>query len=131
LGQELKLINGDLITSDFQSRMLELLKVKQGSYQSKKTVDKFFSYLREIVCQLIIVGPTFEHVKTLQKYGIQFNYNVLPSALKKCLCLSQPADETLVFNYVTDPKLTFLGSIKVKQLLKDVSAYTTQGSLFF
>jgi len=82
LGQELNLIDGDLITSDFQSRMVDWLKKKQGSYQSQEKVGKFFCDLREKLCQLILIGPTSEHVKTLQEYGIQFNDNVLPAALK-------------------------------------------------
>jgi hypothetical protein len=45
LGQELNIIDGDLITSNFQSRMLDWLKEKQGSFQSNKTVGKFFSDL--------------------------------------------------------------------------------------
>jgi hypothetical protein len=39
LGHELNLIDSDLITSDFQSRMLDWLK-KKGHYQSQETVDK-------------------------------------------------------------------------------------------
>ena len=99
LGQELNLIDGDLITSDFQSKMLDWLKEEQGNYQSETKVDKFFSDLQEKVCQLILIGPTSEHVKTLQEYEIEFNDNVLPAVLKKFL-----EDETSVFNYITDPK---------------------------
>jgi len=131
LGQELNLIDGDLITSDFQSRMLDCLKEKQGRYQSQGTVDKFFCDLQEKVCQLILIGPTSEHVKTLQEYGIQFNDNALPAALKKFLYLPQPENETSVLNYITDPTQTFLGSIKVNQMLNDMSAYKAQGSFIF
>jgi len=126
MGKELNLIDGDLITSDFQSRMLDWLKEKHGRYQSKKTVGKFFCDLREKVCQLILIGPTSEHVKTLKEYGIQFNDNVLPAALKKFL-----EDETSVFNYITDPKQSFLGSIKVNQVMEGISAYKAQGSFIF
>ena len=126
LGQELNLIDGDLITSDFQSRMVDWLKEKQEHFQSKKTVDKFFCDLRKKVCQLILIGPTSEHVKTLQESGIQFNDNVLPPKLGTFL-----KDETSVFIYSTDPTQTFLGSIKVNQVMKNVSANEAQGSFIF
>jgi len=106
--------------------MLDWLKKKQGCYQSQETVGKFFCDLREKICQLILIGPTSEHVKTLEKYEIEFDDNVLPAALKKFL-----KDETSVFNYFTDTKQTFLGSIKVNQVMKDISAYKAQGSFIF
>ena len=89
-------------------------------------MGKFSCDLREKVCQLILIGPTSEHVKTLKEYGIQFNDNVLPAALKKFL-----EDETSVFNYITDPKQTFLGSIKVNQVMEGITAYKAQGSFIF
>jgi len=126
LGQELNLIDGDLITSDFQSKMLDWLKEKQGNYQSKKKMRNFFCDLREKICQLILIGPTSEHVETLEKYELEFNDNALPAALKKFL-----EDETSVFNYITDPTHTFLGSIKVNRMMKDINAYKAQGSFIF
>jgi predicted transcriptional regulator len=70
-------------------------------------------------------------LKTLKKYGIQFNDDDRPAALKHYLGLSKTPNETSVLNYITDPKQTILGSIKVSQVLKDVSAYKTQGICIF
>ena len=94
-------------------------------------MGNFFCDLQEKVCQLILIGPTCEHVKTLEKYEIEFNDNALPVALKRFLDLPQPEDETSVFNYITDPTQTILGSIKVNQVMKDISAYKAQGSFIF
>jgi len=82
--------------------MLDWLKEKEGNYQSKTKVGNFFCDLQEKVCQLILIGPTCEHVETLEKYEMKFNDNALPAPLKKFL-----EDETSVFNYITDQNKPF------------------------
>jgi hypothetical protein len=125
LGNEFNLIDADLITSVFQRRIIDWMKEKQGSYQSGDTIHNVFSEMREKVSQLVLIGPTSEHTRKLLEYGVKFDDNVLPATLKEFL---KSSNRKSIFNFITAPEQTLLGSTEINQMIEDIDDYKKQGS---
>ena len=124
LGAEFNLIDSDLITSDFQNKILGWLKEKQGSYLSENKIDGFFKEMGAKISQLVLMGPTAEYTQKLQEYGIVFDDKDFYVKLKEFL---NPSSSQSIFNLTVKPKLTLFGSIKINQEMTSKS----RGSYIF
>jgi hypothetical protein len=65
IGQEFNLIEADLITNDFQNKMWNWLKEKQGTYLSENKAQCFFEDAKEKIAKLVLIGPTAEYSKKI------------------------------------------------------------------
>lgn len=113
LGAAFNLIDADLITNDFQNKILDWLKEKTGSYLSENKINAFFKEMGEKISQIVLMGPTAEYTQKLQEYGVAFDDKDFHEKLEIFLS----SDDLSVLNLIVEPKLTLLGSIKVNQEL--------------
>jgi ankyrin repeat protein len=124
IGQEFNLNDADLITNDFQKKMWDWLKEKQGIYLSENKAHAFFEEGREKIAKLVLIGPTSEYSRKIRTLGITFKK--VPQELIDFLTSEK---EKQIFNLIA-PQDTKLSAIKVTQAL-DLPDYRKEDSYIF
>lgn len=88
--------------------------------------------MRKKIFQIVLIGPTSEYTKRIDNIGIKFKPKSLPSKLKTFLKQDSSLDVIVnnIFNFVSQEGETLLGSIKVRQFLKEIKKYKKMVVIF-
>jgi hypothetical protein len=125
IGKEFNLIDADLITNDFQKKIWDWMKKRQGTYLSENNADAFFEEGKEKIAKLVLIGPTSEYSKKIRTLGVTFKE--LPQELRNFLTFEK---EKQIFNLIALQD-TQLSAIKVNQALQDLPDYEKEDSYIF
>lgn len=124
--QKFHLINADWVTSDFEHKIVDWLKTKQGIYLYDDKIDEFFEDMSKTIANLVLTGPTIMCMKKLQKYkDIEFNDENFKEQIDQFIGDENTTKSLL--NIIEQNNFTLLGSLKVKQYIK----HMRQGSFIF
>lgn len=110
------LVDANLITNDFEHKVLDWLKDKKGSYLSEENMFEFFSELSEKIAQLILIGPTSEYTRKLSSFNLEFLPDHLDAKINTFL--NETDIKRKIFHIVVDQKSILLGSIKFNHIIK-------------
>jgi ankyrin repeat protein len=107
----------DLMASEFQTKMLDWMKKKEGSFLTKENGHKLVNVLTQKVVKLMFAGITKDHCIKLENIGITF---VSDQAELEAFLINP--NEKLIFNLIVKGKAN-LGSLMVHQTMKNSNGF--------
>jgi len=122
LGAEFNLVNSEFLLGDFQTKMLNWMKEKEGVFLSNDDGEEFLKQAKCLVNQLILIGPTLQYQSIFKKHQNAFKTVIV--GLQEFF-----GSNNLVLNYIT--KSPFLTGAKIYQWLKKNNKFQRDGSYIF
>jgi hypothetical protein len=111
IGAELSFLSSEIFTYDFEEKIWNWMKDKEGKYLSKIDAEEFFSEMKKIISRFIMLGPTCEFCIKMTNMGVYFKK--LNDELIKFL----KSEKKFILNFVVNSD-TIFGAIKVYQILQ-------------
>jgi hypothetical protein len=107
----------DLMASEFQTKMLDWMKKKEGSFFTNENGHKLFNVMKQKVLKLMFAGITKEHRIRLDNMGITFDSD---QAEMNAFLINPNGKQ--IFNLIVQGKAN-LGSHKVHQTIKNCNKF--------